>query len=438
MYSDEALAALTSFVAAEARLRRNRAGGLRGQWLHIGRVRKAIADALFESLREKAEELEAKKQRLQSGRRRKLSELDGMSVDGLRDQIRVFQLVDGVDIRIGQFMTKLSLLMALSDLFKEHLPHGACDCNAKKLAEMAGKKAKQASSGGKTSSRGKGKQQQPSEPEYGSEAYEVDMIVGARMGEKGRQYRVQWMEEHPEFPDEPWQTWVYFGAIFTGDAVSTELEKQIEEIDKITPGECILSLLSSCHACVQSDPCLLILILEPCFSDAFLTRMACCSLTTNALADEEVMLEEGDAAYHELFRCAEEGRLRKGDRVLHDTGKPTDEGGDGIRPGTVVGVQDDSRLKVKYDVVKLDRRTLPAKEVVIDKTDKLSKAPPETTLKAGDFVRVAQDGKHIDGQKWCYGVVRWVHSKLLLDINFDDGDEPRGLPAYAHEVQKAR
>ena len=72
------------------------------------------------------------------------------------------------------------------------------------------------------------------------------------------------------------------------------------------------------------------------------------------------------------------------------------------------------------------------------KMDKLSKAPPETTLKAGDLVRVAQDGQYIDGQRWCYGVVRWVHSKLLLDINFDDGDEPRGLPAYAHEVQKAR
>ena len=142
-----------------------------------------------------------------------------------------------------------------------------------------------------------------------------------------------------------------------------------------------------------------------------------------------VALEEGDAAYHELFRYAEEGRLRKGDRVLHDTGTPSDEGGDGIRPGTVVGVQDDDgRLKLKYDVMKLDGRTLPAKEVVIDKTDKLSKAPPETTLKAGDFVRVAQDGKHIDGQKWCYGVVRWVHSKLLLDINFATATSHAGCP----------
>ena len=38
---------------------------------------------------------------------------------------------------------------------------------------------------------------------------------------------------------------------------------------------------------------------------------------------------------------------------------------------------------------------------------------------------------------WKYGVVRYVHHKLLVDINFDDEDTSRGLPAYAHEVQKA-
>ena len=92
------------------------------------------------------------------------------------------------------------------------------------------------------------------------------MIVGARMGEKGRQYRVQWMDEHPEFPDEPWQTWAYYGAILTGDAVSTELEKQIEEIDILTPGGCTPKLCDahamllpcSCASCPLHAP------LEPC------------------------------------------------------------------------------------------------------------------------------------------------------------------------------
>ena len=82
-------------------------------------------------------------------------------------------------------------------------------------------------------------------------------------------------------------------------------------------------------------------------------------------------------------------------------------------------------------------------EVEVDRKANVSKAPPETALKKGDRVRVAQDSVHlgeIDGaprQVWKYGVVRWVHHKLLVDINFDDEDVSRGLPAYAHEVQRA-
>ena len=113
---------------------------------------------------------------------------------------------------------------------------------------MAGKPAKRESSGGKGSSRGKGKKK-PKEPKYGDEGYEVDMIVGARMNENGRQYQVQWTAEHHEYPDEPWQSWVYYGAIFPEEAVSTELEKQIEDIDMVTSGECAhQAMLSACHA----------------------------------------------------------------------------------------------------------------------------------------------------------------------------------------------
>ena len=72
-----------------------------------------------------------------------------------------------------------------------------------------------------------------------------------------------------------------------------------------------------------------------------------------------------------------------------------------------------------------------------------SQAPPESDLKAGEWVRVVQKCKHTDGEyahgleyKWQYGVVRYVHSKVLVDVNFDGGEEARGLPIYAHEVQR--
>ena len=155
--------------------------------------------------------------------------------------------------------------------------------------------------------------------------------------------------------------------------------------------------------------------------------------------EEELALEEGDEVCNELRRCAEEGRLAIGDRVLHDSGTPWDEGGDGIRPGTVQGIQPDGSIRVKFDAMHLDRCRLKSEEKIIDKLDNLSKAPPETSLKAGDWVRVAQDCKHINGMKWQYGRVRWVYHKLLLDVNYDGGHEfSRGIPAFAHEVQPAQ
>ena len=82
------------------------------------------------------------------------------------------------------------MLQVLNDLFRQHLQDGACDCDDKKIAEMAGKTAKKKKSG---ESSGKGKSRKKSQPDYGDEPYSVDMVVCARNGEKGRQYRVQWM-----------------------------------------------------------------------------------------------------------------------------------------------------------------------------------------------------------------------------------------------------
>ena len=187
-----------------------------------------------------------------------------------------------------------------------------------------------------------------------------------------------------------------------------------------------------------------------------------------------------------------------GDRVLYDTGVAVDEGGEGYRLGKVLKVLDQGHLKIKLETLKLDKGTRPAKEIIVDKMDKLSQvecallcapllssalllrsallgsaltypprlasplllahllsppllspplissqAPHESDLKAGEWVRVVQKCKHTDGEyahgleyKWQYGVVRYVHSKVLVDVNFDGGEEARGLPIYAHEVQR--
>lgn len=62
-------------------------------------------------------------------------------------------------------------------------------------------------------------------------------------------------------------------------------------------------------------------------------------------------------------------------------------------------------------------------QVVLSRTDKLYKAPPDTDFAAGDVVRVAFDSDLIGGQVWQYGRVQWVHARQLLNITYDGLDE---------------
>ena len=75
-------------------------------------------------------------------------------------------------------------------------------------------------------------------------------------------------------------------------------------------------------------------------------------------------------------------------------------------------------------------------QVVLARTDKLYKAPPLTEFAAGDVVRVAHDASLIGGQAWQYGVVQWVHSRMLLNINYDGLNEwSERIPDF--DVQRA-
>ena len=56
-----------------------------------------------------------------------------------------------------------------------------------------------------------------------------------------------------------------------------------------------------------------------------------------------------------------------------------------------------------------------------------------TTLKRGDFVRIASDDNALAGtMRWEYGKVVKVHSgKELLDVDFDNGEQMRAMPTVA-------
>ena len=113
-----------------------------------------------------------------------------------------------------------------------------------------------------------------------------------------------------------------------------------------------------------------------------------------------------------------------------------------------MGRIEDEALCVCYDMLTVDGKNgkgkvvHPSKEMLVNKGDALSKAPPETDMKIGDLVRVPFDAEYLPEiiagqrrQKWQYGIVRYVHHRLLIDVNFDGGEVSCGLPAYAHEIQ---
>ena len=71
-------------------------------------------------------------------------------------------------------------------------------------------------------------------------------------------------------------------------------------------------------------------------------------------------------------------------------------------------------------------------EKVLDRKDKLFKAPEPTSLKVKSLVRLAFEDNALAGTtRWEYGKVVKVHSgKELLDIDLDNGQQLRYTPTF--------
>ena len=106
----------------EAKRRRLVTGGRRGQWERLGRIRLQHDRALLHAAEVKRQEVEAKRARLAALRVRGWRALLPMSLADLRDQVRVFKEVDGVDIKLGDAASKLACLLLLTGLLSKPLP----------------------------------------------------------------------------------------------------------------------------------------------------------------------------------------------------------------------------------------------------------------------------------------------------------------------------
>ena len=88
-------------------MRVRQAGGRRGEALKRGRRKLQLDEAKIAEAKRKAEKREEEIGRLRQLRAESLRALDRLGVGDLLDQIRVFKYVDGVDVTLSEFSSKL-------------------------------------------------------------------------------------------------------------------------------------------------------------------------------------------------------------------------------------------------------------------------------------------------------------------------------------------
>lgn len=215
----------------------------------------------------------------------------------------------------------------------------------------------------------RGSRNQRSKPAR-SKTWVVDAIIGARVGDDGREYLVRWEIEIE--PGEQWETWEPYTVLLVQDdqsewAINTRLDEQVAQLDTLTP-------------------------------------------------EEELEL----AVIDQRTLDAETAVLAVDDRVLHDRGE--DNGG--FCAGSVSSISESGQLNVALDG---GRQQLP-----LERSQALFKAPEPTSLKKGDVVRIAFDDNALEGtMRWEYGKVVKVHTgKELLDIDMDNRQQLRAAPLY--------
>jgi hypothetical protein len=159
-----------------ARAREREAGGRMGQARRHGLIHRRTAEARQAARDEKKRKDEEEKEKLDALRVRCCSALRGMSVDDLYEQIKVFKVVDGLDIKLTadtKSKNKLTMLLFLAQLLVDKYgKEEALDVSNDELRAMANLKGK-----------GTGAEKQKPTKEWS-----LDSILYARMGASARQY----------------------------------------------------------------------------------------------------------------------------------------------------------------------------------------------------------------------------------------------------------
>ena len=130
--------------------------------------------------------------------------------------------------------------------------------------------------------------------------------------------------------------------------------------------------------------------------------------------DEELTLIALDQRMFELERSV----LSVGGRVLFDQGEA------GYVGGAVKGLNESGSVRVLLDGEASEREV---------KRSKLLEAPVATTMREGQYVRVAFEHEDLPqgAMRWQYGALTKVHHRgELVNIRFDNGEAAEAVPTY--------
>ena len=218
-----------------ARRRRAATGGRRGIAERHGKKKLARQEELLARAAEATRKLEVEVERLRALRVSTVAQLLALSSEALLEQLRVFKLVDKVDLKLTGASSKIARLRVLQEQLVAKYGAAAGSCSEEELAHAAGRRASSSKAGAKRKRK---------VPAKWSGEWTIESVVGAKTVKGVRLYLLSW--EGTDDDGNDWEeSWHQYDVLLVDDdggggkAIHPEIDARIAELDTPTEDEVI-------------------------------------------------------------------------------------------------------------------------------------------------------------------------------------------------------
>ena len=233
--SAEDTARLDAALYDLARRRRAVTGGRRGIAERRGKKKLARQEELLARAAEATRKLEAEVERLRALRVSTVAQLLALSSEALLEQLRVFKLVDKVDLKLTGASSKMARLRVLQEQLIAKYGAAAGSCSEEELVQAAGRR---------TSSAKPGAKRRRKLPAKWAGEWTIESVVGAKTADGVRLYLISW--EGTDDDGNDWEeSWHQYDVLLVDDdgdggkAIHPEIDARIAELDTPTEDEVI-------------------------------------------------------------------------------------------------------------------------------------------------------------------------------------------------------